>query len=67
MTVGGETRVRRKWLALLTMEKACLSAISLDCIVKDIYFQFVLLAEDVLFPLLYCVLLNANIGIFAQK
>ena len=56
-----------KWLALLTMEKACLSAISLDGIVKDIYFQFVLLAEDVLFPLLYCVLLKANVVIFAKK
>lgn len=28
-----------KWLALLTMEKACLSAISLDGIVKNIYFN----------------------------
>ena len=42
-----------KWLALLTMEKACLSAISLDGIVKNIKFHILYCCLKMFLSLLY--------------
>lgn len=57
-TYQNDSRVERpelcpKWLALLTMEKACLSAISLDGIVKNIYFHSLYYWLTMFFSLYY--------------